>query len=497
MKFKLFVLTITAALTCAAQAPPPAPLSAKPAPATLPVIKFHGITISGSLRSRIEGWDWFQPSSGDNSYAYSGNLFRLSLAQRKETWDWNAEFGVPFILGLPANPVAPAPQAALGFGANYLTSNDRNQNTAMIFPKQLYIRITQFGGSKAHMLKLGRFEFLDGSESAPANATLANLKANRINQRLIGAFQWTDIGRSFDGVQYTYSKKAGTLAFVGAMPTRGVFQTDGWGWNNVGFGYSSLTKPWGSGAHKAETRVLALYYDDWRSVLKTDNRPASLRAAEFSNIKIWTAGGNSIHAIDTKAGTLDAVVWGVMQTGQWGNQRQEAYAFDVEGGFQPKILPKLKPWLRGGYSVTSGDGNATDGTHGTFFQVLPTPRPYARFPFFNMMNNIDRFGALTLRPHTKITTTSEFHSLSLQNSNDLWYVGGGAYQPWSFGYVGRNTSGKKSLANLYDTQVEYRFNPRFTFLVYYGYAQGLAAMNAIYPAGKDGSFGYGEVLVRF
>jgi hypothetical protein len=222
-----------------------------------------------------------------------------------------------------------------------------------------------------------------------------------------------------------------------------------------------------------------------------------LRAGEFSNIKIWTAGGNSIHAIDTKAGTLDAVVWGVMQTGQWGNQTQEAYAFDVEGGYQPKILPSLKPWLRGGYSVTSGDGNATDGRHGTFFQVLPTPRPYARFPFFNMMNNIDRFGALTLRPHAKITTTSEFHSLSLQNSNDLWYVGGGAYQPWSFGYVGRNTSGQKSLANLYDTQVEYRFNPRFTFLVYYGYAQGLAAMNAIYPAGKDGSFGYGEVLVRF
>ena len=188
MKFELFVVFLTVALTCAAQTPP-APLSAKPAPATFPVIKLGGITISGSLRSRVEGFDWFQPSSGDNSYAYSGNLFRLSLAQRKETWDWNAEFGVPFILGLPANPLAPAPQGALGFGANYLTSNDRNQNTAMIFPKQLYIRITQFGGSKAHMLKLGRFEFLDGSEVAPANATLANLKANRINQRLIGAFQ--------------------------------------------------------------------------------------------------------------------------------------------------------------------------------------------------------------------------------------------------------------------------------------------------------------------
>jgi hypothetical protein len=55
----------------------------------------------------------------------------------------------------------------------------------------------------------------------------------------------------------------------------------------------------------------------------------------------------------------------------------------------------------------SGDGNPNDNTHGTFFQVLPTPRPYARFPFFNMMNNEDTFGMLILRPHAKVTTSSE------------------------------------------------------------------------------------------
>lgn len=496
MRITIFAAALAVSLSCFAQTPPAAAV-AKPAPATLPVIRLGSITLSGNLRTRVEGFDWFQPTSGDNTYAYSGNLLRIGLSQRKETFDWNAEFAVPFILGLPANPTGPGAQGALGVGGNYFVANGRKQNIAGIFPKQMYIRFTQIGGSKAHTLKVGRFEFLDGSETAPANATLANLKANRVNQRLIGAFQWTDVGRSFDGVQYGFTKKGGTFAFVGGVPTRGVFQADGWGWNKVGFGYTSLTKAWGTGLHKAETRGLALFYDDWRSVLKTDNRAAGVRAGEFSNIKIWTAGGNSIHVIETGSGALDAVVWGVMQTGQWGNQGHSAYAFDVEGGWQPKILPKLKPWLRGGYSVTSGDGNPNDNTHGTFFQVLPTPRPYARFPFFNMMNNIDRFGSLTLRPHAKITTTSEFHSLSMQNANDLWYQGGGAFQPWSFGYVGRPVSGQKSLANLYDTQVEYRMNPRFTFLAYYGYAQGLAAMRAVYPLGKNGSFGYGEVLIRF
>ena len=61
----------------------------------------------------------------------------------------------------------------------------------------------------------------------------------------------------------------------------------------------------------------------------------------------------------------------------------------------------------------------------------------------------------------------------------------------------RSTSGRKSLANLYDMNVEYRYNARVTFLAYYGHAQGLAAMRQIYPVGKNGSFGYGEVLFRF
>jgi len=51
---------------------------------------------------------------------------------------------------------------------------------------------------------------------------------------------------------------------------------------------------------------------------------------------------------------------------------------DLEGGYQPKILPALKPWLRGGYYYGSGDGNPNDNRHGTFFQILPTaPRGLA------------------------------------------------------------------------------------------------------------------------
>jgi len=460
-------------------------------------MKLGDVTVTGTLRARAYAWDWFEASSGNNQYRYSGNLLRVNLTEHRKGWDWDAEFAAPFLLGLPDNATAPAPQGALGLGSNYYSANGNSQYSSMVFAKQVYVRFKGLGPSEAGSLQVGRFEFNDGSELVPKNATLATLKRDRISQRLIGTFGWSDVGRSFDGGRFSYSRPTNDFTFVAAIPTRGVFQTDGWGWNRVGFGYASFTHEWGSGKHAADTRVFMIDYDDWRHILKTDNRPVSVRRGDTENIRIETFGAHSLHAFTTNAGTIDALAWGAMQTGRWGTQTQLAYALDFEAGFQPQVLKRLKPWVRGGFTIGSGDSNPGDSRHGTFFQMLPTPRPYARFPFFNMMNTEDRFGTLILRPHAEFTVSSEFHALRLSNANDLWYGGGGVFQPWIFGYVGRPASGRRSLSNLYDTSVEYRATRRTTFTGYFGYAQGLAAMAQIYPKGKNGTFGYVEAAFKF
>ena len=227
------------------------------------------VTVTGTLRSRVYAWDWFEPSAGNNQYVYSGNLLRLNFSEKREGWDWDAELAAPFLLGLPDNATAVAPQGALGLGSNYYSANGNNQNSGMVFAKQFYARFKGLGTSEANTLQVGRFEFNDGAELAPRNATLATLKRDRISQRLIGSFGWSDVGRSFDGVHYSYSKSTNDFTFVAATPTRGVFQTDGWGWNRAAFGYASFTHEWGRGNHAADTRVFALDYDDWRHILKT------------------------------------------------------------------------------------------------------------------------------------------------------------------------------------------------------------------------------------
>lgn len=495
-KLRLLCLLASACLLAAtAEAQTPA---AKPVPAAAAApkpIKIGSVTVSGSVRTRFEGWDWFTADTGDGTYGFSGNIARLSFAQSFENWDWQLEMAAPFLLGAPDNAIAPGTQGALGVGANYYTANGRQSNSIGLFAKQAFVRYK----SGPQSLRLGRFEFADGSEMTPKNSTLAAIKNTRINMRLLGHFGWTHVGRSFDGAHYQYNKPTGNLTIMGAIPTRGVFQTEGWGWNQTAFGYAAYTKPWGKGRHSAETRLLALYYNDWRDgVLKTDNRALALRRADVTqNIGIGTFGGHSIHAFDTKSAVYDVMLWGVGQTGRWGTLDHRAHAVSVEAGVQPKAFKKLKPWFRAGFYDGSGDDNPNDSTHGTFFQVLPTPRPFARFPFFNMMNNRDWMGSMVLRPHAKVTVSTEFHSLALSNRNDLWLQGGGVFQPWSFGYVGRATSGARSLANLYDANIEYRARPNVTLVGYFGHAQGLAAIKTIYPKGQGGNFGYIEILYRF
>ena len=460
-------------------------------------IQIGSVTFSGSIRERYEAWSWFEPTTpgAQNLYGYSGTLIRFGLSQKRDKYDWDIEFAVPVLLGLPNKAVLPAPQGQLGLGASYYAANDNQEYTAFIFPKQAFFRID---GAESQ-LRFGRFEFTDGGEVKPKDETLATLKNDRINQRLIGPFGFSDVMRSFDGIHYGYSGGAWNFTAMSAIPTRGVFQVDGWGWVKTPVTYVSMTHEINHGENQnhAEWRIFGIYYNDSRGIVKTDNRPESVRAGDLSAINIGTYGGHFIDALPTTAGKFDFLAWGAWQSGSWGNQTQRAGAGALEAGFQPNIWEKVRPWFRGGYYYASGDGNPNDNVHGTFFTILPTPRIYARFPFFNQMNNRDLFEEIELRPGKNFTIRSDIHGLWLANSHDLWYIGGGAYQPWTFGYIGRPSNGHTDLATLYDISGDYKWKYGISVGLYFGYAVGGPVIKAIYPTNPNGALGYTEFNYRF
>jgi len=452
-----------------------------------------GIHISGSLRIRPEIWGWFDTPTADPDYAYFASLLRLTLKQERKDWDWQVEFAQPLLANLPEQSIAPAPQGQLGLGASYFAANG-DSTPLNLFLKQGFVRAKGIFGDKPSSLRIGRMEFVDGAETTPKDPTLAALKRDRIAHRLLGNFAFSHVGRSFDGVQYARGTSNTNLTLLAARATSGVFQVNGWGELDTDILYGALTRSAGR-KHAGEWRVFALGYHDGRGVLKTDNRPAAARAADHRNIRITSVGGHVLQTVATAAGTLDTLLWGAGQVGRWGVLDHRAGALAVEAGFQPRL--KFKPWLRCGYFYGSGDGNPNDGTHQTFFQVLPTPRIYARFPFYNLMNNRDAFAELLLRPHAKWTIRADAHTLRLSNKNDLWYLGGGAFQTSTFGYAGRPSGGSASLANVYDVSVDYQVNTHLALTGYYAGAAGRTVIEKIYPSGGTGQFGYAELNWRF
>jgi hypothetical protein len=305
------------------------------------------------------------------------------------------------------------------------------------------------------------------------------------------------VQRAFDGGQFSLHSGANNLTFFGARPTQGVFQVKGMDELDIEIYSGTYTRLMSNGKNAGELRVFGIGYVDHRgSVLKTDNRPQTVRAADHNKIAIATYGGDYAHVYNSeRSGKFDVLFWGALQTGSWGSLTQRAGAFVGEAGWQLPV--KLQPWISAGYSYGSGDGNPNDSHHGSFFQLLPTPRPYARFPFYDMMNNEDAYGTLSLRPTSKLSLRSEGHALRLASAKDLWYSGGGAFQPKTFGYTGRPSNGNRGLANVWDANADYQFTRSFGASLYYGHAWGKGVIDGIYPRQTNGQFIFLETNYHF
>ena len=113
------------------------------------------------------------------------------------------------------------------------------------------------------------------------------------------------------------------------------------------------------------------------------------------------------------------------------------------------------------------------------------------------MNNEDAFGILIARAGRRLTLKHESHWVRLASRQDLWYSGGGAFQPWTFGFTGRPSNSAKGLANVYDINVDYTFSSNVSLIAYWAYAAGHSVIASIYPANKNASLGFLELNIKF
>jgi hypothetical protein len=435
-----FFVTITSfgASTAAAQTPSTTS-QAEPPHVTM---YFRDVT-------RAESWSFFTPppSGGDPTYALLSNRATLGGRLIGRRIDVSGAFQYAQLLGLPRRAIGPGP---LGPGALYYDAA-RAPNAYQLYFKAFSLRFKL--PASGFSLEAGRMGFASGAESAsPVEA----LRAERVAGRMIGEAESTTFERAFDGLRADVNRPRWHVNAALLFPTQGAFEESAnptmekvrvVAVSATGKRGADATRDSG-GAPRSESQVFAYHYVDRRNVRA---RPDNIGLAPGAvDLAIATFGASHIATLPLAAGELDTVVWLAGQKGDWFDERHRALSLVAEVGYRWKSA--WRPWVRAGFSYASGDGDPADGTHDTFFPMLPTAPPSSLAATFAQMNLRESFAELRLTPTPRVTLSGGLRRLSLAESSDLWYSGTGAtaLRGTYAGYSGRRVFGETDLGTLLD-----------------------------------------------
>ena len=452
-----------------------------------------GSTIGLEFFDRLRGEfvDWFAtpPQQSNSTYRYNfiGNKFQLGLRVRRAPYELFVQFQDSTLSNLPRNGV--------GVGSIYYANTQRPlQNGAIL--RNAWASSRSLFGVSGLFSKAGRQLYSNAMEAPARDPALAWLQYNRLSQRLIGPFDYTHIGRSFDGGQVGYDAAHWNATAFGFKPTYGGYEVDANRELDINLAGGALSLKDLAGLGTTVGQLAYYYYDDFRDVVYVDNRPLPVRQAEKGQAAhIHTVGANLVHVVVLGPGLVDGLAYGYGQFGDWQSQTQRAWAYGVETGYRLTDV-WAKPWLRVGINSASGDTNPNDGTHGTFFQMLPTAWLYAQFPFYNMMNDQDVLAQCILDPHPRLSFRLDFHWLRVNSSKDFVYFGGGATKNDFFGYGTTPTNGHNELAYLTHFMLTARATQNLTFNFFYAHAWGQGIINSAF-VGRGGNYGFIETALSF
>jgi hypothetical protein len=410
------------------------------------------VTATISNVTRVETWSYFQPyidplaltqaPIGDPDYTFIGDRAELGVHVDGSKFDLSGAFNYVRLENLPTQAIGPG---GLGTGAFYFAA------TGVRYSYQLYLSdlTVKFKSQAGTSLTIGRMPFSSGGEVVSGSFSMQRLKAERLQSRLIGNFEWSYYQRRFDGARVDVDRPRWHFNLSAFVPTQGGFEESAnLSMPKVQVGATSLTLK----SSNVDWQGFAYLYRDRRGeAAVVDNSLAFDRPVD---VTIATIGASYARMLPRRSGEYDLVGWVAAQAGDWYGRSHRAASVALEGGHRWRHAP-LQPWLRAGYLWASGDGNPDDARHGTFFQMLPSSRKYALSSVYAQMNLADAFAQLVVEPGG-VEARIEVHALQLASGRDLWYQGSGATASKGryFGFSGRPAGGERSLGTVVEGTVD-------------------------------------------
>jgi len=428
---------------------------------------------SYDLRLRWETFDTPQRAAAtDPTYDLYLARFRAGLDVAWEHWKLHGTLQAGGVAGLPEH-------GAFAAGPIYYAANGQRTDAGVVGISELYGAYE----SKSLRLVLGRQPYVDGMEVPTGVAYLDAVKKRRLSDRLVGTFDWTNTARRFDGVSFGYGPGSTHVAVFGLRPLSGAFASRDGAFEEIDdvtvYG-ATVTGRHGQWIPGTEVRLFTVQYEDERAVAPGANVSVNTTGASF----LVGNAGNS---------TSDLLVWGALQTGQWGRQDQKAWAFLVDLGRRFDSAPG-KPDIHLAWEQASGDSDPRDGEHGTFFNVLPTNHKfYGSMDYVAFQNLRDAYAEALFAAGPKLKVRTAFHDFALTETADAWYGGSGAYEKGSFGYAARSIGRSypsKSLGQELDVELTWPLPSGFEVGVGGGRWWSGDAAKAFFILEQQGSWAY-------
>ena len=446
--------------------------------------------ISGGvdIRLRDEYWNTFEKQNANTDRSYNFFLIRARgwIDYQRDNFKFHLMGQGVKGFGFPEN-------GAFGPGVAYFNASGEESDPGNFQIVEAYL---QYRGSEGFYISGGRIPIKEGTEVLYDNAPKLNwVIQKRLSERLIGTWDWTNIGRRFDGAMGGYQNEKYDLNLFGSWVTFGGFDFDDGYWkdlDNVVVAGGSFTVKKDVLLSDTQFKLFNYFY--------FDNRTPAIDLAG-DDLKINTIGVNIAGAYPAGSGEVDLMLWTAFQFGSFGNEDQLAWAFIAESGYQFLQTP-WKPWIRAGVAYASGDGDPDDNDNGTFFNYVPTNHKFYGYVDANAFSNlVDLYMQFLVSPHEKVKFAVDGHWFWLASDDEVWIGGSGPFNNSAFGYQFRNPAEgndiERNLGGELDLTLIFKAVDYLTLQFGYSHFFGNEGVSAVFDKEDQLDWFYAQATINF
>lgn len=320
-------------------------------------------------------------------------------------------------------------------------------------------------------LKIGNTKF---------NLTLGRQILSFGDERLVGSFDWNNIGRTFDAVKLHYENRLWSLdAFASSVVVP----------NSESLNQSD----WLDGNETHRDQVFSGLYFSTKAL-----GPQSADLYAFHLFENLAAGDTSFFTLGTrikadvvKTGGWDYEMELAYQTGELGGKDLTAFAGHLGLGYV-WLKHSMKPRVFVEYNYGTGDQDPADDQVETFQNLFPTNHKfYGYMDVFSWQNMHNPALSLSVQPLPNLKVQLDYHAFWLADSTDAWYRANGvtAVRPV-------NGAASRFVGTELDFSLHWKATKQLSFLV--GYSHFFAG-DYLKTSGShdDADFAYVQTTFEF